>query len=442
MSTDYLTRLKEAKILARELAAASDFYVTSTDEWLGLKDYLFSFAQEEDVSELVAALKRDPHAPVESWNGTELDAIVNLDRQLKSMGIDLIVTIHPYKEEVYAQKWFPVLKEEELLFPEIVPLALTLVESDVEVIYMLPRFLSEATKPGAPFLFDGTDDVHWTHPGVVVAARMIAERLSRYDFVSEAKSRLNLDLRNDDFGRVFVGSEVYKPDVDSPLLLIGDSFAGGAAPYYGLGPQIAKETGMPISLLWVSGGARAIPRTLAEMGWDYIHERRVIVWNIGSALFRPLHQTPIATVSLPKDPPIGPSDETSNEQMQIYALVEEVSQVPDPAISLYADAITVTTLRARNIEKGSCVAIGNCPNKLRGAQWVMRDRDLLDKAATLNVGDQLRVRVRPFRSYQEENPGIESVQRSDDTTDIELPLYWIDDFTVISRKQAPRAVKD
>lgn len=419
-------RLDSAKAKAAELAEADSFYAEGAEGWLGIVNFFKTFAQQDPTFEsfLGEVKKRKPIPP---WKGTEVEAIKSLDRQLRARGIDLIVVVHPFKEEVYPQFWMPSLKPGDLVFPELIPMVLSLLREDVEVIYLVPRFLEVVGGEKAPGLFEPTREMHWTHAGVSIAAKAIAERLTRYGPFGDGSAAHR--YRNDDDGRVYDGARLYETDLHSPILVMGDSFTGNGPEYIGLHAQIAKEIGYPTGHLWISGGARSIPRTLADMGPEYLAGRKVVVWNIGSALFRPLHETEIATVELPRAVAERPSAPTPRGQVQLYVLVEETSEVPDPEASLYDDAITVSTLRVQNVEKGDVDV-----RRLRAAQWVMKQRSLDPIASKIAKGDHVRVIARPFEDHASTDPQIETVQRSDDTTNLDLPLYWIDEWHLIKRK--------
>ena len=417
---EMLAWLRESKQRSARLAEGPGAYASSGDGWQGRRRFFATFAQGYPQFETyLASLRSSPAASLPAWPGTEVDRIVAFDSQLKQRGIDLILMIHPSKEEVYPHRWLGGLADGRYIFPELIPLAISLLDADVEVLFLLPRMLQRAELDPSDYLFDPGTDMHWTHAGTSIAAQAIRQRLERYRFIERRREQAGHGFTRNASGVVFMDEALYRPIDDSPVLVLGDSFAGTEVGYSGLAAEIAYEIGIPTSVLWISSGGLEAPRNLAGMGSGYIDRRAVIIWNVGSILFRPLGETNIRAAPLPGQ--AAPPAEDPAGALQLYVVVEEVSAVPDPVMSLYDDAVTVTTFRILNVERGGPFA----GRRIRAAQWVMNDRQLLP-SASLQPGDQLRMWARPFEVVASEAPRVASAQRADDTADITLPLFWVD----------------
>jgi alginate O-acetyltransferase complex protein AlgJ len=236
-----------------------------------------------------------------------LEAIVDLDRQLKDRGIDLIFVPVPDKLSVYPEKFSAKVPADRQVTPVVRRFMLRLLEADVEVVDLYRPFLARREQNGEDRPLYFTCDTHWRSQAARLAAGEIAQRLKRYPFVCRAlvdgnpfttepvvasalaglldepqrsavladdgqKDRCASVCRRDG-GR-------YRDVPDSPILLTTDSF--GQVHHVRsahLSAYLALETGLPVT--WMQGSASGpnIPWMLARKGPDYLRGRRVVIWT-------------------------------------------------------------------------------------------------------------------------------------------------------------------
>jgi hypothetical protein len=112
--------------------------------------------------------------------------IVAAARWLRSRGIDVIFVPVPKMTEVYPEYFVDSCPQDRIVAPHIRRLILELLEADVEVVDLLPLFLKERDKDPEPLYLPA--DPHWGPRGQALAARAIADRLRRYDFIQTAQA--------------------------------------------------------------------------------------------------------------------------------------------------------------------------------------------------------------------------------------------------------------
>jgi hypothetical protein len=225
--------------------------------------------------------------------------VVAAARWLKSLGIDVIFVPVPKMTEVYAEHFADHCPSDRIVAPQVRRIVLELLESDVEVVDLLPAFLEASDKDPAP-LFQPADP-HWAPRAWAIAAEAIGERLKRYPFVAKAlegpricqsveqpyppasKGATYLGLSPDQQRR----AEAVQPrtfqtvqnsirsidDRASPLIVIGDSYNGG------LWECLIREINLPIGNL--SGGGQT-----TEAFNDFLRDSeslkhcKVVVWLV------------------------------------------------------------------------------------------------------------------------------------------------------------------
>ncbi len=234
-------------------------------------------------------------ALLEEWSAGSsgemaLEAIIDFDRKLKALGIDLIVVPVPSKLEAYPRAF-----ESEV--PEGIPIAvarlthtLKLLEADVEVVDLLPTLLETMTEDDAIPVYERSGH-HISGIGVRAVAELIQKRLDRYRFTGRDAQRFT-DVQRTGTERVnrnvamecwevLDRGETYEHVTDSELLVMGDShaFAYGKASWT---CQTARCAGIPITDISVSGGAATAHLRLASLGLDMLKKRRAVIWVMTS----------------------------------------------------------------------------------------------------------------------------------------------------------------
>ena len=216
--------------------------------------------------------------------------IIDFDRKLKEVGVDLIVCPVPSKIEAYTRDF-------ETGVPDGIPLAigrlteiLALLEADVEVVDLLPTLLDTMTEDDAIPVYERSGH-HISGIGVRAVAEMIQERIDRYEFPESDPERFT-DERRTATERVNRGvpmeawpvldrGEPYEHVPDSKIVVMGDShaFAYLTASW---ACQTARCAGMPITDISVSSGAASAHKRLASQGMEMLKRRRVVIWVITS----------------------------------------------------------------------------------------------------------------------------------------------------------------
>ena len=252
--------------------------------------------------------------------------IVDLAKQLKKRNIDLIFIPVPPKSEVCPETLSESNPADVSVSPQRKEFMLGLLKADVEVVDLLPGFLEERKRTGNLLMLEV--DTHWNSEGIANAAKQIASRLKRYRFIrdmspseKETYSVRRITVRrtstlvkymSKEEAALYPSSEwtvdqvlsrngrPYKDIPDSPVLLIGDSFAGFFSKESGwITAHIAKEIGIPLSLQSTGAGGPSVPRTLARKGRDYVNKRRVIIWLMVSRYLIPGRFSEWRSVKLP-----------------------------------------------------------------------------------------------------------------------------------------------
>jgi len=228
--------------------------------------------------------------------------VVKVARWLRAQGIDLIFVPVPKMTEVYAPRVASGVPADGIVAPNMRKLIRDLSRENVEVIDLLPTFLSAPHRDEDP-LYNAADP-HWSQRGRRIAAQVIAKRLARYAFVQTAQTQPPLfdfvpaekriegaawqvmddEQRSRAIGVVEHGVSVVplrgiQPVVpDSPIVFIGDSFN------YGLHELVAKELNLPVTSK--ANGAQTTG-AIADFVRDpsILTGRKVVIWvNCNNAI--------------------------------------------------------------------------------------------------------------------------------------------------------------
>ncbi|MGA7391519.1 MAG: hypothetical protein WBW78_02575 [Terrimicrobiaceae bacterium] len=228
------------------------------------------------------------------------DAIVDFDRQLKSLNVRLILVPVPAKAAIHPEFLDSRLKTAEIPTPET-GFYESLRAKGVEVLDLSQAFAS--AKANGPLYC--ARDTHWNGSAITLAARElggVVKGVSKRNLALDAKEE-TVEIQGD------LGGETEKvtlrlvrphgqtvrlePDRGSPILLLGDSHVlvfheGGDmhAAGAGLPDQLAFELSTPIDVLGVRGsGATSARLSLARRARanpDYLGAKKVIIWCFGA----------------------------------------------------------------------------------------------------------------------------------------------------------------
>ena len=218
------------------------------------------------------------------------DAIIDFDRKLREIGVDLIVVPVPSKIEAY-----PHLFETEVPagMPITVPrldAMLYLLDAGVEVIDPLPTMLALMTEDDEIPVYERSGH----HPSGISArdlGALVAERLERYALAGRDLARFTCEKRRAGervnpgvpmwAWEVLEDGEPYDHVEDSEIVVIGDSnaFAFQRASW---ACHIARGAGVAVTDLSISSGGSTAHTRLAGQGKGMLQKRRVVVWIFAS----------------------------------------------------------------------------------------------------------------------------------------------------------------
>lgn len=233
-----------------------------------------------------------------------LETIVALSSDLRERGIDFIYMPVPTSVEVYPEHASDAVEPGEILAPYQRRFLHALVERDVEILDLLPRFLAIRRESPEELLYQPRD-LHWSNVAVRHAVTALAERLGRYEFSpwggavkfetrdlamrteGEYVSRLSPEVQASYPLVNFTVHQVFQPDgspyvdaSESPVLVTGDSFSyyysGTVADHAGMTAQLSYALGFPVSLVGRGGLLPSgLRRDLDQLTQP---ERRVVVF--------------------------------------------------------------------------------------------------------------------------------------------------------------------
>jgi len=229
-----------------------------------------------------------------------LEMIISFDRALADRGIDLIVVPFPFKEEINAHHFDEQAPATGTLSPQRLRLIDWLLERNVEVIDLEPA-LRQAAQNSDRLFYDYAD-LHPACDGIEVAAKVIAERLRRYQ-LPEKWQQLSVQeitfTMPDSYRKRFPhmpekaeysalqvvtaeGELLPENTPDSPLLLVGDSFVRAPGLYEvkssSLREHLAYLTGVLGRDLSVKGGAAQTMLNLQREGPGILADCQVCIF--------------------------------------------------------------------------------------------------------------------------------------------------------------------
>ncbi len=359
------------------------------------------------------------------------DAIVQLDRELRARGIDLILMPIPDKLAVYAD-----YLSEEAPTPgqphvavQVRRLMHELTERDVEVIDLYAPYAAwrrgQLDAEGDQTLYYDRDG-HWRNIAAQRAAEKIAKRLSRYEFVREAKQqpprfethayqRTDGD-KADDVKRVIdaESGKDYRDIDDSPIIVTGDSFSmynmhlGGH-----LSAQVAQRINMPTTVIWREGLGSDLPVELARRQRER-HElegRRVVIWTFAGRHFqrddwRMVHLEPPRTL---------------DEPIRDLAARGRIAALSDRPRTDAAYPDFIMKLHVKDLVDTEGRAIGDGEAVVRIA--AMHQRELLP-AAELEAGETVELMLTSWSLVEDDHGQTATGSLPDPTVELAHPHFW------------------
>lgn len=379
-----------------------------------------------------------PAVEYQREKGRPFEAILQFDRDLKQLGIDLIVAFIPSKLSVYPD--YPLrdprdgetgpqplrAPADRLVSVAVMRLMQQLLEHDVEVIDLHTAFRDyRRTRGDEPSLYYA-DDSHWLNLGARVAAAKIAERLARYPVVRDAMAKENPFVsengaRDDKFDPDvrFIRDRsggMYRDAGDSPIVMAGCSFQ---AYNHHLGAhcaaQVAHEIHLPVTLFTSAGLSSAIPLHLARD--RHRPARQVVVVCFTERMLHPSCHWPrfeLLKMSKTKQAVIP----RTIEGVMATGQIARMSPGPDPG-SVYAHYLMkfyLTDLKdaqARPLGAGDGVVV----------VVAMHNRRVLP-VANRRVGDRLTMRLTSWDAVSASLGRLETGILDDVELEMTKPMYW------------------
>jgi alginate O-acetyltransferase complex protein AlgJ len=246
-----------------------------------------------------------------------IPVIVEWKNLLAKHGVDFLFVPVPTKEELFPDKTGaapgnPALAgfAGKVVNPYGRKFLLDLADRGVETIDLLPALLAARQASGSKGepLYQA-QDTHWTTRGLELAAKLVAERITRFPWYKGlAAHRRAFTAKDESFTRhgdlvsrlpeterakfapeTLVGHQVvnadgslYDDDPDSPIVILGDSFTGVYelmdCEHAGVSAHIAKEIGYPVDLLMSYGGGPSVREKLLRRGKDKLKTKKLVIW--------------------------------------------------------------------------------------------------------------------------------------------------------------------
>jgi hypothetical protein len=242
--------------------------------------------------------------------GHPLPAIVAFRDALREHGVELVLLVVPGKETVYPE-WltgsYPPA-EGPAAIPDMPEFLAQMERNGVQ--FVDPTKALWRAKPKAEMYL--RHDTHWTPEGLDVVADELARRLPRtdasqkpfevqrrivsntgdlYDMLQLPSLPSRFRPQTVTVRRVVAGEtgDPVEPDIDSPIVLLGDSFTNiysvpemGWGDHAGLGEQLALRLGRPIDIIALNdGGVNTARGTLARRP-NALDGKQLVVWQFAA----------------------------------------------------------------------------------------------------------------------------------------------------------------
>ncbi len=440
-------------VLLRSLGQGNEKAIPGRDGWLyfapGL-EYLTGppFLDPEQLAKRAKAHELW-ESPVQA---DPVKAIVGFKEQLAARGIELILLPVPVKAAIHPEKLSTRMAdppEQPLANRSWPAFAAALKDNGVRLFDARPVLTKYAADHGDAYL---ATDTHWL-PGAMEA---VAEELARFiraempEVEGGAAFRLEPQtvVGQGDIARMltlpkesslFADHEVHtrqvtngqqefwQPDRESPVLLLGDSFANiysseglGWGKGAGLAEQLSHQLRQPIDLLARNDSGAYVTREMLAgelaRGRDRLAGKRLVIWEFAE---RELSFGNWKEIDLR----LGEKKQTdflvvqNGEEVVVTGVIAAVSRSPRPGAVPYRDNILTMHL----------VDLEGANGKLAAGQalvyaWGMRDNRLTGLAG-LRPGDTVRLALTGWESVEGEYGSYRRTALDDEMMELESPNW-------------------
>ena len=254
--------------------------------------------------------RHEPAAPSNATNDP-IAAIIDFRDQLARRGVNLLLMPVPNKDSIYPDRLTPRAQVgATVLAPRTREVMEKLRAANIEMVDLFKEFAEARRKHGPtdPPLYLA-QDTHWSPAGVDIAAKAVARRLAELGWAQPGSieyrekpapvQRLGDILRmlqaplierrvppeNVPAVQIVQGeqSELYKDDVQSEILVLGDSFMRiyqtDIPNSAGFIAHLAKELKQPLLSLVNDGGGATLVREELSSRPFYLNNRKIVVWE-------------------------------------------------------------------------------------------------------------------------------------------------------------------
>ncbi|TKB12407.1 hypothetical protein [Desulforhopalus sp. IMCC35007] len=375
-------------------------------------------------------------------------AIVDFNRQLRERGIQLILVPAPVKPSIHPEKISgyhftapPANRDWDAFLRE-------LQDNDIAVFNSRPLLYSYAKKDGAAFL---ATDTHWLPGALDMVARSLAAKIQK-DFpdiesstayslqqqsvtaegdvakmltlpVTYSKMEQTVDIEQ----VVNSDNELWQPQTDAEILLLGDSFTNiystiglGWGRSAGFAEHLSYHLQQPLDLLSRNDSGAYVTREMlgAELarGRDRLAGKKLVIWEFAE---RELSHGDWKIIDLTLGSPVDNGFFTAEvgEKVQVSGVVAAVSRSPRPGSVPYRDNIVTLHL----------VDLTGDKDGLEGAQALvyafgMQDNNLTE-IANIRPGDRVSITLSSWDEVENEYGSYRRSPLDDEMMELELPNW-------------------
>lgn len=321
-------------------------------------------------------------------------------------------------------------------------------------------------------------DTHWSPKGMEIVARYLSDaiiasglvegiskesykiqrdRVTRfgdlYDMLGFPKGHGCYQPKSIEIEKVIYSKtgESFKPNQESPIVLLGDSFVNifskmemGWGENAGFAEHLAFNLGMPIDVIAINDGGATGSREQLARRPNALVGKKIVIWQFPTRdLTNPDSQWKIVNmpkprkiekkVEIPKPqkaiesekeaPLIEPEKEkeVKVENLVVTGEVILVSNVPEPSQVAYSDCLTYIKYRVISVENGEYK-----DNEIIAVFWGMQKSKLMP-AAKFQIGEKHKLTLDTLDKHQE----LSHFMQADDTNDYERTPYWVIDMSAL-----------
>ena len=424
--------------------------VIGKDGWLYFQPALNAMTGYGPVTPEPDSVAKDPNR--EPWEGPT-KAIKAFAKQLEGFGVELMLVPVPVKPMIYPEGLSGRETDGPVRHPDTEKFYAEFSALPNVTLLDLADDLWKLKKETQVFL---KQDTHWTPEGMEFAAKRVAleirsrgwfegvgadpsiyellppeERSAIGDLVEKLGvlpeidgyvPQAGFDLKTVKAQRVIDSRSGLAPvgDVESPIVLLGDSFVniysaegdlhwGTGA---GFGEHLAKELGRGVDVIAINGqAATGVRERLAKRpnSEAMMKQKKIVVWAVAARdLFMSETTAKASDVkwedvkfisegNVMKNPPLG-----SAETVIVEGEMTMKSMIPDPNVVTYNEALygaeyTVTKVIKEATSPDKAVAVGDTINVLH---WGFREKKMMPESR-FKVGDVRELKLVDFTSKSE-----------------------------------------